>query len=238
MNLSLIRYNISYYVKTLKFVAPLLAYIVFLFMNYQIPSPIWSNYYITAVAIFILSNWIGNSFINSEDKTQQYITRLHVKNETMYHVSKVISVLLFMLPFYVLLIFYPVMIGFFVRGLTVVEVLVSFIIHFLFSLMGVAVGIFFNFDLHRHRNAVLPLQALIILITVMPLSLMFENNAAVRFAAYLLPPVNFLNERLHYLHSELFVPDLNFMLFILYSVGYSLLLIVAYIFIVRKKGRQ
>jgi len=238
MNLSLIRYNISYYVKTLKFVAPLLVYIVFLFVNYQIPGPIWSNYYITAVAIFVLSNWFGTDFINSEDKTQSYITRLHVKNETVYHVSKIISVLLFMLPFYVLLIFYPVMIGFFMRGLTAVEVLVSFIIHFLFSLMGVAVSIFFNLDLHKHKNAVLPLQALIILVTVMPLALMFENNAAIGFAVYLLPPVNFLNESLHYLRDDLYIPDLNFMLFILYSVGYSLLLIIAYIFIVRKKGRQ
>ena len=142
MNISLIGYNISYYVKTLKFVAPCLTYIVFLFVNYQTPSPIWSNYYITSVAVFILSNWIGTTFINSEDRTQQYITRLHVKNETVYHIYKIISILLFILPFYALLIFYPMMIGFFTRSLMAAEILTLFIIHFLFSLMGTSMSMF------------------------------------------------------------------------------------------------
>jgi hypothetical protein len=231
-------YNISYYLKTLKFIAPCLAFIVFLFVNYQTSGPIWSNYFITAVAVFIFSNWIGTTFINSEDKTQQYITRLHIKNETSYHIYKIISIMLFILPFYALLIFYPLMIGFFTRSLAVAEILTLFIIHFLFSLMGTSMSMFFNSDLHNHKNNTLPLQALAILVAIMPLSLIFEDNAIVVYATYILPPINFLNERLHNLHNDVFAPDGNLLLFAVYSLGYSLLLIFIYILIVRKKSKQ
>jgi len=236
MNISLVRYNISYYIKTLRFIAPLLVFIVFFFIHHQTTNtPIWSSYYISAVAIFILSNWIGTSFINSEDTTQQFITRLHVKNENIYHVSKIISILLLIMPFYILLVFYPILTSFFARNLTTIEVLVALIINFLFSLMGTSISIFFNTDLHNQKNNTLPLQALVILITVIPISMIFENNTFVRFATYFLPPVNFFAGRLHYLNDEIFMVDYRFMLFILYSLGYSLALIVIYILLIRKK---
>lgn len=235
MNKALVWYNLSYYTKTLKFIAPCMVFIVWHFSIFsQSPIPIWSQYYLTAITIFILSNWIGTGFINCEHKTQQYITRLHVGSDLVYHVSKIIAILLFLIPFYALMVFYPIVFGFFVRHLLATEVLAVLIIHFLFSLMGVSVSVFFNADFHD-KTTILPLQVLVVFFVVVPFAVIFEDNTFVRYAVYLLPPLNFLGERLHALDSGVFLLDSKFLIFILYSLGYSLGLIAVYVLLVRKK---
>ncbi len=239
MNISLIRFNLSYYVRTLKFIGPCLAYTVFFFLNYQYKRiGIWDNCYITAVATFVLSNWIGTSFINCEDRTQQYITRLHIRNETSYHLSKIVSILLFILPFYILLNLYPVIFDFYKRSLFANEIVACIIIHFTFSLMGTAISVFFNSDLFTNKNTTIPLQALIILITVVPIKLIFKDNAFARYITYLLPPINYLTEELFSLNDTVYMMDKNFIVYILYSLGYSMILIIAYNFVIRKKNKE
>ena len=231
---SLIWYNLSYYAKTLKFIAPCLVFIVWhLSIHSQIPIPIWNQYHLAALTIFVFSNWIGTSFINSEDRTQQYITRLHTKNETVYHVSKIVSILLLMMPFYAVMIFHPIIFGFFVRSLLFTEIIAVVIIHFLFSLMGASMCVFFNADFHNQKN-MLPLQVLVMLLVIVPFATIFEDNMFIRYAVNLLPPLNFFGERLHALDSGIFVIDGNFGVFVLWSLGYSVALITIYILTIKK----
>ena len=238
MSRSLIWYNLSYYAKTLKFIAPCLVFIVWHFsIHSQMPIPIWSQYHLTALSIFVFSNWIGTSFINSEDRTQQFITRLHTKNEITYHISKIATILLLIIPFYGIMIFYPIIFGFFVRSLLFTEVIAVITIHFLFSLMGASMSVFFNSDFHNQKN-MLPLQVLIILLVIVPFEMIFENNALIRYAVQLLPPLNFFGDRLHDLDSGVFVIDGNFLVFVLWSLGYSLALIAFYILMIRKKNKH
>jgi len=183
--------------------------------------------------MFVLSNWIGTSLINCENRIQQYITRLHSKNETTYHLSKIIAVLLLMIPFYAIMIFHPIVFGFFVRSLSFTEVLAVITIHFLFSLMGVSVSVFFNADFHN-KKSILPLQVLVMLIMVVPLAMIFEDNVFIRYAVKLLPPLNFFGERLHELDSGVFVMNGNFFVFVLYSLGYSTALITIYVLLIKK----
>ena len=238
MSKSLIWYNLSYYAKTLKFIAPCLVFIIWHFsLHSQIPIPIWNQYHLAALTIFVFSNWIGTSFINSEDRTQQFITRLHTKNETVYHVSKIATILLLMMPFYAVMIFYPIIFGFFVRSLLFTEIIAVVIIHFLFSLMGASMSVFFNSDFHNQKN-ILPLQVLVILLVIVPFATIFEGNVLIRYAVNLLPPLNFFGDRLHALDSEIFVMDGNFWVFVLWSLGYSIVLITFYVFIIKKKNKQ
>jgi len=240
MNIPLIRYNLKYYGKTPNSAAPILAFAVFFFINYQaVNSPIWSNYYITAMGIFVMSNWIAVSFINSEEKTQQWITRLHVRNDTAFHIAKIIAILVFMIPFYMMMVCYPLLVGMFIRSLTFAEIAIIFTIHFLFSLMGTAIGILFNADLHNIKNDyVIPLHVLIIFGVAMPWASIFENNILIRYAVFLLPPVNFLAQSMHTLGDGVYRLDFNFMVFVLYALGYSMLLMVVYFLVIHKRSRR
>jgi len=232
---SLIWYNLSYYAKTLKFIAPCLVFIVWHFLIHsQTSIPIWSQYHLGALTIFVLANWLGTSFINSEHKTQQYITLLHCKNKTAYHIAKIATILLLMVPFYAIMIFYPIVFGFFVRSLLFTEILAVLVIHFLFSLMGASMSIFFNADFHNQK-IILPLQALVVLLVIVPFGVVFADNVFIRYAVLLLPPLNFFGERLHDLDSGVFVIGGNFWLFVLWSLGYSLALIALYIWVRTKR---
>ena len=238
MSKPLIWYNLSYYAKTSRFIAPCLVFIVWHFsVHSQTPISIWSQYHLAALTIFVFSNWIGTSFINSEDRTQQFITMLHIKNETVYHVSKIATILLLMIPFYVIMIFYPIVFGFFVRSILLTEIFAIVAIHFLFSLMGASISVFFNSDFHS-QNITLPLQVLVMLLVIIPFGTIFDDNMFVRYAVNLLPPLNFFGERLHDLDSGVFVIDGNFWVFVLWSLGYSLVLITTYIFMIRKENKH
>ena len=238
MSKSLIWYNLSYYAKTLKFITPCLVFIAWhLSIHSQIPIPIWNQYHLAALTIFVFSNWIGTGFINSEDRTQQFITRLHTKNETVYHISKIVTILFLMMPFYAVMIFYPIIFGFFVRDLLFTEIIAVVIIHFLFSLMGASMCVFFNADFHNQKN-ILPLQALVMLLVIVPFETIFEDNVLIRYAVNLLPPLNFFGGRLHALDSGVFVIDGNFGMFVLWSLGYSIALIAIYIVMIKKKNKQ
>ena len=131
MVISLIRYNIDYYIKSAKYFPSVLFFAAFLAINYQTgPLDIWSNLHVTTIAIFIFANCVGVSFINSEDKTQRYITRLHVRNETVYHLSKIASIVIFLVPFYLITILWPMLSGVFARSILIREILIYVVVHF------------------------------------------------------------------------------------------------------------
>ena len=235
---SLIKYNISYYIKCAKYLPPLICFAAFLAINYSsAPVGIWSNLHITVVATFVLSSWISVSFINCEDKTQQHITMLHVKNEIIYHLSKIASIIIFLIPFYLITIFMPIVGGWFARDILLSEVFVHIAVHFLVSLLGISIGIFFNSDLFVTEVAVL-LHLLVISVVVVPFNVIFEDNLFIVYAYYLVPPVNFLAERWHNLGEGFFYIDYRFLIFVGLSLGYALILITLYTAIIRRKNKR
>jgi len=238
MIISLIKYNISYYVKTAKYLPPLIFYMAFLGINYQTaPIGVWSNLHTTTIAIFIFASWIGSSFINSEDKTQQYITRLHVKNETIYYLAKIASIIVFMIPFYAITMLIPLVQGSFIRNVLFIEMMVYIVMYFLIGLLGVALGVLFNRDLISTEPAILA-QILIVTIIILPFNVMFEEHLMIVTAYHLLPPVNFLAERLHSLGDGHFVFDSHFFIFVMYALGYAMALIAFFNWAVQRRNKK
>ncbi|MCL2215715.1 MAG: hypothetical protein FWB91_01715 [Defluviitaleaceae bacterium] len=234
----LIKYNLGYYLRTPKYLPPLLLFAAFFAINYQVsPVGIWSNLHIVSIAVFILANWIGASLIDSEDVTQQFITRLHVQNERLFHGAKIASALIFAAPLYILIALYPMVAGLFPRSLLFGEILVYFIVLFLMSLLGVSIGIFFNSYFLNKEMKVLA-HLIVVLITAIPLNVVFEDNLLVVYLYYLLPPVNFLADRLYGLNDGVFLLDFNFWVFVAYALGYSLALIGIYIFAIQRKNKK
>ncbi|MCL2385958.1 MAG: hypothetical protein FWC89_00260 [Defluviitaleaceae bacterium] len=232
---ALVKYNISYYLNSAKYLPPVICFAVFLGVNYSsAPIGIWSNLYITAVALFIFANWVSASFVNCEHKTQQFITRLHVNNDTRYHLSKIISLVMFLIPFQVITILIPIVTGMFIRGILFREVVIYVIMHLLFSLMGLAIGIFFNADLFSKELATFA-HLFIIMVIVIPFNVIFADNALISFAYRLLPPINLLAERLHYIDNGAFPVDVLFLIFVVNAAVYAFGLIVLYVFIMRRK---
>jgi len=235
---SLIKYNLSYYIKSAKYLPPVICFAAFFAFNYQVaPIGIWSNLHITGIAIFILSSWVGMSFMNSEDKTQQYITRLHVKNETIYYLSKIVSIIIFLIPFYLITILRPSIFGMFTRDILFSEILIYIVVYFLVSLLGVSAGIFFHYDLLSGEMAILT-HILFVILAIVPFNVIFADNIFVVYASYLLPPINFLAEKLHDLGDDVFYVDSNFWIFVIYALGYALILMTLYNIVIQRRNKK
>ncbi|MCL2372992.1 MAG: hypothetical protein FWC78_06285 [Defluviitaleaceae bacterium] len=237
MLLPLVKYNINYYIKSAKYLPPVIIFVAFIGIMYQTrPIGIWSNLHVTAVALFIFASWIAATFVNSEDKTQQYITMLHVKNETKYHLAKIISIMMFLIPFFVFIFLLPAAGGFFARNLLASEVIVYLAVYFLVCLMGVGMGIFFNSHILPGEMGVL-VHFVAIIVAVLPFNVIFADIPLVVFANHLLPPINFLADRLHNLGEDIFVIDLMFWGFVAWTLGYALLLMVGYCALVQWRNK-
>jgi hypothetical protein len=124
----------------------------------------------------------------------------------------------------------------FVRDILFSEIAVYFLVFFLMSFLGFSVGIFFNSNLLAQEVRVL-LHLLVICICVIPFNVIFYENLYIVYAYYLVPPVNFLAERLYYLENGYFLFDFHFFLFVLNAVVYSFVLIVVYNLIMRYPTR-
>jgi len=237
----LIKYNISYYVKSAKYVPPVILFAIVISVIYSTaPIGIWSNLHVTTIVIFIFASWIATSFVNSEDETQQYITMLHVKhvkNETTYHLSKIVAIIAFLIPFYIITLSIPLILGSFTRNLLISEVFVYIVVYFSIGLLGTSIGVFFNSFIFSDEISILVLLA-VIMITIVPFNVIFEDNLLIAYAYYLLPPVNFMADRLHNLGEGIFLMDLNFLIFVVWVLGYSLLLITLYNIVIQKKLRD
>jgi len=187
--------------------------------------------------MFIFASWIAASLVNSEDKTQQHITKFHVKNEKMYHLSKIVSIIVFLIPFYIFTLIIPLILGSFTRSLLISEVFVYIIVYFLIGLLGTSIGIFFNSFIFSDEMAILA-HLVIMSIIVIPFDVVFEDNLLIVYASYLLPPVNFMADRLHNLSEGIFLMDLNFLIFVVWVLGYSLLLITLYSFVIQRNSKK
>ena len=238
MLVPLVKYNISYYIKSVKYLPPVILFATVISIVYQTaPIGIWSNLHVTTIVMFIFASWIASSLINSEVPTQQYITILHVKNETLYHMSKIVSIIVFLIPFYIITLIIPLILGSFTRRLLISEVIVYIVVYFLIGLLGASIGIFFNSFVFSGEMAIL-IHLTVISIIVVPFNVIFEDNLLVVYASYLLPPINFMANRLHNLSEGIFVMDFNFFVFVIWVLGYSLVLITLYNIVIQKRNKS
>ena len=235
---ALVKYQIHYYINSAKYLPPLVLFVLFVGINYQMgPFGIWSNLYITAMALFVFSSWVAMTFAHCEDKTQQHITAGHLQQEAMYYLSKTLSVLLLLVPFYLMLLLIPTVTGTFIRPILASEMAVYLLVYFLTSLLGASLGMIFNDSLMTKEFAQLALL-LVVCVAVVPFNIVYSHIPWVVTLYYLVPSINFLANRLDDLGDEAFLLDWHFLLFVLYMVGYSLVLTGVFVFAMPRGRRK
>ena len=191
----------------------------------------------TAMALFAFSSWVAMTFIHCEDKTQQHITAGHLQNEAMYYLSKTLSVLLLLVPFYFLLLLIPIVTDGFIRPILASEIAVYLLVYFLTSLLGVSLGMVFNDTLMPKEIASLALL-LVVTVAVVPFNIVYSHIPWVVNLYLLVPSINFLANRLHDIGDGAFLFDGHFFLFMLYMLGYSLVLTGAFVFAMPRRRKK
>ena len=125
----------------------------------------------------------------------------------------------------------------FARDILFSEIVIYLVVYFLIGLMGVAIGIFFNLHILSTEMATLA-HILVLSVIIVPLNVIFSNIPIVVYAYYLLPPVNFLAHRLSNLGDGAFAIDANFLIFVVWSLGYALVLMALYSITIQRKNKR
>lgn len=235
--IALIPYMLKYYIRSFRYVPSLLFFIISLGLIYSYGGiSVGNNYTFTLAVIFFFSAWVTIGFIDVEDRIQQQLTILHVKNPIPYYVSKFISVWIITLPFSISIVLYPVIFGLFNRGIIGLELLIIFIAHIMASLLGISVTALFDSRLVYNRRT-----ALIILATVLTFSVaqivVIKAYPVITYIGWITPPISLLIEGMLSLNAKVFywANFTSLLIAILYSLLYSLALMVVYIKLITRK---
>jgi len=184
------RFAFRDYARSYRYVAPLLAFAIFLVFIYGVvPNPVMPSYSLTVSLTFLISAWLGFGFVDAEDETQQLLGVLHTGNWTAYHVGRWLLMLGFSALLTVSATFYPIMFGKFDKQPGAGEVLAALAGHMGLALLGVGLSYLFTSKLIGKLN-----YAIIGL--VLALSISFAAGGirdslpdSASFIVYLLPPV-------------------------------------------------
>lgn len=163
----LILYFFQDYKRSHKYITPLLVYIISIAFIYSVkPAYVMSSYAITCICIYAISAWLAFGFVDNEDIVQQQLTLLHIKKANIYYLSKILFIWFFVLILDVLIVYYPILSGVFIRKVVVSDVIVALISHAIIGLLGVAVGSLFNSRLVKDRKMAILCLNIIIIVSV------------------------------------------------------------------------
>lgn len=232
--LPLTRYHLTYYTRSYRYLAPLIAYVGMLLFVYTItPNPVLESYAFSSVWLFVVAAWLAWSFADLEPEVQQAVTALHAGGAVAYHVSKLLlmaAVGMLLASFAVL---YPALAGKLERLPAPEEWIAAAGVHIAMFALGTGVALWFTERGFGRSAASLPA-----LIVVQVLALASAKAVAVlpdgmAFIRWLLPPAGMLSEQLTRLHSNAMWSNAGF---VLYALAYAGLLCGG--FIARAAGKK
>ncbi|MDP4093226.1 MAG: hypothetical protein Q8920_07680 [Bacillota bacterium] len=227
---SLFLYMFRDYLRSYKYIVPILLFIVFLLGIYvDQPVDVLGSYIITSIFVYFISAWLALGFLDTEDNVQQQLTILHSGNQSIYYLCKIVFVWVITLLLSLIAVVYPILIHAFMRPIDSTDLLLGFLSHVTLGLLGTSIGCLFNTRLIRDRRLALLGLYLVIIISIIQGTLI-SAVPFLKYIIYLLPPVYFTMNNIS-TASNLKPIDLSSNIDILLYFGIIFLYLIALIFI-------
>lgn len=231
----LMLYFFQDYKRSYKYTAPLLVYFVLIAVMYSTkPAYVMSSYAVTCIFIYAISAWISFGFIHNEDVVQQQLTILHIKNQNIYYLCKILFMWLFILILDIFAVYYPILNGAFIRKIVVSDIIIALISHAIVGFLGITVASLFNSRLVKDRKmAILFLNLIIIASTVQkPIVQLFPF---LKWIGAAFPPVYLILDKVGTIDYVNVENIFNILFAFAIALIYSLFLIILFIKCMRKK---
>ncbi|MFD2331777.1 hypothetical protein ACFSR7_21180 [Cohnella sp. GCM10020058] len=232
--LPLIRYHWSYYTRSYRYLAPLIAYVGLLLFIYTIsPNPVLESYAFSSVWLFVISAWIAWGLSDLEPEVQQAVTASHAGSACAYYLSKLLLMAAVDLLLAAFAVLYPALAGKLERWPAPDEWLVAACVHVASSLLGMGIALWFTDRGFGRSAASLPALIGVIVLSLASASAVAQLPERMMFVRWLLPPAGVLSEVLTGLeHASSWTAVGT----ILYAFAYAGLLCGG--FVVRASGKK
>lgn len=226
---SYVSYMLKCYLRSFKYVAVLLFFIVVVCAIYwQKRVPMWNTYSLTVNIIFIFSSWISIGFLDSEDNVLQQLLFLRSTNKNFYYLSKIVSIWIVCILFSFIIVFVPILENLFIGPIYAYEVALSFGIHAFISLLSILIVAFFYTRILSDRRAALSVLVVFLLICMLQVALI-QKIPIFKYITWVFPPISFASETMINLDGMNMYSIVSKMLVsILYAFFYSVILMFLY----------
>jgi hypothetical protein len=236
---SLMSYMLKDYVRSYKYVVPLVFYLAIMGVLYSMkPVRVMDSYFLTAIMLCVLAAWITMGFIDMEDNTQQQLTILHLGNQNAYYICKVVFLWIFLLILSGITVIYPALRGFFIRDVTWIDITIALVCHAVISLLGISITLLFNSRLIKDRRTALMCLFVIIIVTIVQIPII-KQFSFLKYVILLFPPVYFMINALEQLNKLAVITLSDTGSIFLICAGiliYSIILIFVYLVLMKKKA--
>ncbi len=185
-----LRFAFHDYVRSYRYVAPLLAFMTFLIFVYTVvPNPVMPSYSMTVSLTFLIAAWLGFGFVDAEDETQQLVGVLYAGGWITYFVGRWLLMLGVGACLTIFATFYPILFNKFDRQPGVEEVLSALAGHMGMALLGVGIAYLFTCRLVGKLNYAITGLVLVLSLSFAAGGIRESLPEGLSFIAYLLPPV-------------------------------------------------
>jgi len=201
MLINLLKFNLRMYLKSNKFIVPIIAFFSYLAMAYSIaPVSVLPSYILSSMVVFLIMVWISFSYNDVEAMIIEQVIYLKVKNKYEIWVSKILLMFLFGLIFSFVATIYPLVINaisnyaLFDRAIQIRDVIVALIVHFVYACVGSMIGLIFNVHIFKNRKQAVTFIILIALVTLLK-GLLEHDLPLTRIITWILPPLFNLSQK-------------------------------------------
>lgn len=231
----LMLYFFQDYKRSYKYIAPLLVYIVLISAMYSNkPAYVMSSYAVTCIFIYAISAWLSFGFIDNEYVVQQQLTILHIKNENIYYLCKILFMWIFILILDIFAVYYPILNGAFIRKVVVSDIIIALISHAVVGLLGITVGSLFSYRLVKDRKMAILFLNLLIIVSTMEKPIV-QSFPFFKWIGAILPPAYLMIDKVGSIDYINIGNIFNIIFAFAIGLAYSMILIILFIKCMKKK---
>ncbi|MFP3919514.1 hypothetical protein U5N28_17070 [Lysinibacillus telephonicus] len=140
-----IRYQIISYVRSLKFIPPVVIFFAWVFILYAYKNvPILSSYAVSSIVMYLIMTWITMSIFTLDEESEKHILISHLKRKVSYLFGKWLTILIVMIPLLLFAIFFPIITDSFKGNMSIQLYAYAFYSHLVFMAFGILVGTLFS----------------------------------------------------------------------------------------------
>ena len=228
-----VRYQLISYIRTLKFIPPAVIFLVWVFILYAYKNvPILSSYAVSSIALYLTIAWITMSIFTMEEESEKHILFAHLKSKGRFLAGKWIALLIIMFILALFAIFYPLIIGSFLRKMTVGDYGMAFYSHILFAFFGILVGTLFSATTLSLKKYAW-LAAVFVIVASLASKSLIESFPFLEWIVWIFPPVF---KVIKYMEDPIIV-DISFMIDLIFVLLYTLGIAILTIFLFKRKER-
>lgn len=235
---ALLKYHFTLYLNTNKFILPMIAWLAFMYISYSIkPQDVVSSFVISSTCLFFIMLWVSFSYLESTDIISEQLIILKTEKQSIYYFSKDIFLIFIGIIMSIIGVAFPIIqnalngFSLFRRTVTIWDTFSALLLHIILVTLGCSLSSLFQPRCMKNRKLAIELLLFIVIISIVKIEII-QKIPEVKYITWILPPISEIQDC--FSNKDIFYFS-DIVKSALYGIGYSFVLIIVNIQILKRK---